>query len=194
MFNYAIDITNTRQIYLARWIPKSDIKLFKRWNKKLFEKFEDVIYQLAHQIYLHYGAINRKKLLIREKNDALQKFGCYNIKQFDALDEISRCTIWRRTNYVREFHNYHNDMVANLIDIPLQIYHAMLGDSDSYRTHALNILETDLIQQRNAAIRAAAKDYQYGIPNAIEKICRYFSDNQLRLMRRHTVLEKRQNV
>lgn len=86
----------------------------------MFNECENVIHQLAHEIYIKYCSLNRKKLTLQHNGQLLKQFGLQGLIKLDKLDDINRVTLWRRKKYIQEYHEHQNDMINDLIDLPLQ--------------------------------------------------------------------------
>lgn len=138
-------------------------------NNPHWEQIDFVISSLARQNYNSHVSLNRAQQWKEAMRLKLIKFGLFKLA--DAYDEdweacSNRCHR-RYIQQVRDFIDYKQNRLNESLDLAIGVFRNLIQSNESFRTKAIDLLESDYVAQHNAAILKIKNDTHCGIPNAI---------------------------
>ena len=129
--------------------------------------------------------INRAKIWKESMRNKLIDFGLFKLadvydKDFNVCSDRSNR---RYIGQVKDFINYKQSRLDESLDLAIGVFKNLIQTNDSFRTQALDILQSDYVTQHNAAIIKMKNDIHHGIPNAIMTITSNITQRNFRLFR-----------
>ena len=181
MNSNSVDFTNKDQCTAAYLLPEECYEELQ--NTPIGTTIFKVLEGTSHVAYTRYLKIKRLTVVNEFQNSGWKKFQMPAIGKLD-IKNISSKIIKKMETKLKNYTEYLNEKVNDMLDIGFVRFRRLMETNQHYKTCALEILNVDWVETHNLLIKDACSDIHTGIPNAIECMTNYTSQEQYNFWRR----------